>query len=219
MFDVNKDSGTVRCYGEIGDCDGEIGVEHFMQAFDALDGADMTIQLKSDGGQVDTGMSIYNQIAAYPGKVTVEIDAMAASIATVFPMAADTVRIHPASMMMVHRAWTIALGNVRDFREMADILDLLDAQLAATYAKRTGKSEAYWLAKMDKNGGGGTWFSADEALTEGLVDEIILDGPRNRAPAAPRNAIARPATGSGVATCHISRTQPPLALTRPSGRL
>ena len=168
MFDVDVTEGRIRAYGEVGWPDEGFTEQSFMQAFDLLGGADCTIQLNSDGGDVFAGQSIYNQIANYPGRVTVEIDAKAHSIASVFPLAADRIIANSNAMMMIHNPWTITIGNAQGHREAADVLDLLGASIAKMYADRTGMPADFWTEVMADE----TWFDAEKALEHGLIDEI-----------------------------------------------
>ena len=182
MFDFNAESGSIRVYGVIGPYEDGIDEVDFMRAFDDLGGDDVTIHLQSEGGSVTSGLSIYNQIQNYPGKVTVKIDALAASIASVFPMAADRVIANPTSTVMVHDPWAAAIGNAADFRSTADVLDKLADDIAGTYAERTGKASAYWRDVMARE----VYFSASQAKAEGLVDEIAgkASGTTRKAAAA-----------------------------------
>ena len=83
MFDYDVNKGTIRAYGVIGPFEDGISETDFMQALDAFGGDDIALHLQSEGGSVTSGLSIYNQIANYSGKITVIIDALAASIASV----------------------------------------------------------------------------------------------------------------------------------------
>lgn len=181
MFDFDTESGAIRAYGSIGPYEDGIDEGHFMEAFDAMGGRDIHITVKSPGGSVDSGQSIYNQIENYPGKSTVHVDASAYSIASYFPMAADKVTIAENSLMMVHDPWAVAMGNSKDFRGVAELLDVMAAVIADGYAKKTGRDAAYWRGIMGQD----TYFTAQEALDVGLVDEIA-----GKAKATPRKAAA-----------------------------
>ena len=180
MFDYNAETGSIRMYGVIGD---EITDTDLMNALDDMGGRDVTINLQSEGGSVIDGLSMANQIAAYPGKVTVAIDSLAASIATVFPMRADYVTANANATVMIHRAWAFAAGNAKELRMTAGVLDKLDQTIAGMYAEKAGtKSTLEFSEMMDKE----TYFTADEAMAIGLVDEVIEGGkaPKNRTPLA-----------------------------------
>lgn len=185
MFDYSTQDGTIRAYGVIGDYEDGISELDFMDAFDALGGDDVTIHLQSEGGSVTSGLSIYNQIEAYPGRVQVQIDAIAASIASVFPMAADRVVANRNSIIMIHDPWTVAVGNAAEFRGLADVLDTLADGIADSYAQRTGRANAYWRDVMRKE----QYFNAEQALELGLVDAIAESGQETAA-AARREPVA-----------------------------
>ena len=175
MFDFSAENGTIRAYGPIGAYEGGIEETDFMEAFDNIGGDDVTIHLNSPGGSVDSGQSIYNQIQNYPGKVTVQVDSIAHSIASYFPMAADEVVINSNAQMLVHDPWAVAMGNAREFRGVAELLDVLGAVVADGYAERTGKSRDYWLSVMAEE----TIFTADQAVDVGLADRINKARSRN----------------------------------------
>ena len=172
MFDFNTDTGIIRAYGVIGDFVDGISETDFMEALDAMGGRDVTIHLNSEGGVVSSGLSIHNQLQFYDGKVTVEVDAQAASIASVLMLGADEINASANATVMVHRVWAVATGNAADFRSTAEIMEKLDMDVAGVYAQRTGKSDRYWFDKMSRNGGDGTYMAAQEALEEGLIDGI-----------------------------------------------
>jgi ATP-dependent protease ClpP protease subunit len=192
MFDVSKSQGRIRAYGDVG---ADFDQESFMRAFDELAGDDVEIMIQSRGGDVQSGISIYNQIADYPGNVTAVIDAEAGSIATIFPLSSDRIEAYPQSKLFIHNPWTIAMGDARDFRHTAEILDMLAADLAGIYAERTGSKPEYWLGIMD----GETFFSADEAIEAGLVDAIREPKGRQK-PAKAASAGARGRRGYLAAT-------------------
>jgi len=169
MFSSNPEKAEIRAYGGIGPWEGNISELDFQNAFDEHSGQDLTIHVQSDGGDVDSGISIYNQIANYPGKVTVVIDAMAASIASYFPMAATEVLAHENSTMMIHNPWTLAIGDANEMERVADVLRLRGRQLSKAYANRTGKHEDEILAIMDAE----TWLDADQMLAGGFIDGVI----------------------------------------------
>lgn len=190
-FETDPANGTITLRGGIGDFDGHISANDFMDALEGHTG-DVTIHLDSPGGSVTDGISIYNQMKQYEGKITVHIDSICASIATVIACGADHVKANRKSKYMIHRAWTAAMGNCKDFRSMADIMELMDADIADTYATKAGGDKEEWLNLMDKE----TWFSAEQALEAGLIDEVVnLDDDdkkkKYKAEAAPQAAKAR----------------------------
>lgn len=167
-FENSPEKKTITMRGGIGEFDNHISADDFIEALNQHEG-DVTIHLDSPGGSVTDGLAIYNAIVNYAGVTTVHIDTLCASIATVVACAADKVVINSNGKYMIHRAWTVAMGNCSDFRSMAEIMEMMDMDIAETYAMKAGGSVEDWLNKMDKE----TWYDAESALEAGLVDEII----------------------------------------------
>ena len=160
--------GSITMRGMIGDFQNGVSSDDFMDLMAEQTG-DLTIHLDSEGGCVTSGISMYNQIRAYEGgEVTIHIDSQACSIATVVACAADKVVMNSNAKFMIHRAWTVAMGNSVEFRSMAEILELMDADIASAYADKTDLPEDELLAMMEAE----TWMSAEKALELGFVDEI-----------------------------------------------
>lgn len=166
LFDTKKESGELVMYGGIGP--GEITETMFLSALDEMGGQDIVIKFNSEGGCCFAGKSMYSNLANYPGKTTVRIDSICASIATIVAMGADVIEVSPVADMMIHRSWTIALGNCDDLRDCADLLDSMDTKLATIYANRTNGDYGYWLDLMEKE----SWFGAEESVAVGLADGI-----------------------------------------------
>ena len=167
-FETSPEDKTITMRGGIGDFDGHISADDFIDALNQHTG-DITINLDSPGGSVTDGLAIHNAILNYDGEVTVHVDTLCASIATVVACAADRVVMNSNGKYMIHRAWTVAMGNAKDFRGMADIMEMMDKDIAETYVGKAGGEAEDWLALMDKE----TWFDAESALQAGLIDEII----------------------------------------------
>jgi ATP-dependent Clp endopeptidase proteolytic subunit ClpP len=203
VLDFNTVTGTIRAYGDVGWPDDGFTHEDFMRAFDALAGDDVTIQLHSNGGDVSTGLSIYNQIQDYGGRVEVIVDAMAASIASVFPMAADRVVAHKNSRLMVHNPWSIVMGDAKEFRHTADVLDSLGEDIAESYAERTGRSVSFWKGQMEAT----SYYKASEALELGLIDDIVGAVEQPKEAAASTKRQPRPRAAALQATIARLKTQ------------
>jgi ATP-dependent Clp endopeptidase proteolytic subunit ClpP len=183
-FETSPEDKTITMRGGIGDFDGHISANDFIDALNQHEG-DITIHLDSPGGSVTDGLAIYNAIVNYAGEITVHIDTLCASIATVVACAADKVVMNSNGKYMIHRAWTVAMGNCVDFRSMAEIMEMMDKDIAETYAVKAGGAVEDWLAKMDKE----TWYDAEAALEAGLVDEIIDMKKKPKAEEAKASAI------------------------------
>jgi len=167
-FETNTTAGTITMRGGIGDFENHISADDFLSALSEHAGEDVTILLDSEGGSVTDGLSIHNAIMQYSGNITVHIDAICASIATVIACAADRVVMNSNAKFMIHRAWTVAMGNSVEFRSMADILELMDADIASAYGDKTDLPEDELLGMMEAE----TWMSAEQAYELGFIDEI-----------------------------------------------
>lgn len=129
---------------------------------------DVTIKLDSPGGSVTEGIGIYNAIRDYnKGSVTVEVMAVAASIASYFAMAADKVKVCDNSIFMIHNAWMPAVGDHRELRKAADIAEGLTSLIAKSYTQRTGRDDIAYL--MDAE----SYFYGEAIVAEGFADEVI----------------------------------------------
>lgn len=160
-------------YGVVGDFWGEgISDKTFQKELKALgDVKKLTIRLNSPGGDVFQGWTIYNLLKQHKAEITVFVDGMAASIASIIALAGDKIIMGDGAQIMIHRAWTGAYGNAGDFEKIVDRLDSIDAQLVKTYAAKTGKSQDEIKAMVDAE----TWFDADQAIEIGLADEKSED--------------------------------------------
>lgn len=135
-------------------------------------GKSVNIDINSPGGLAYDGVAIYNALVMHDANVNVDITGIAASAATIIAMAGDHIRIAENASFMIHRAWGVSIGNSAVMRDVGEMLDKIDAQIAATYAARTGRT----VAKMSQLMVGtvdGTTFSGTEAVSERFADELI----------------------------------------------
>ena len=102
---------------------------------------DITVRINSPGGDVFAGVSIYNMLREYNGRVVVKVDGLAASIASLIAMAGDEIVMLPGAMMMVHKPWTIAAGNADELGRAVEMLEKTCESMIPVYASRTGLSE------------------------------------------------------------------------------
>lgn len=132
----------------------------------------LNIFINSEGGDVFEAKAIYSLIKRFStdnsAEIVVHIDGLAASAATFIAMAGDKIITSPAATWMVHEAWTVAMGNAADLRDSADLLDMMNEDIANIYATRTGRSVEEMRDLMAKE----TWMNAEQALKEKFTDEI-----------------------------------------------
>jgi len=163
---TNKADGPVQVhiYDEIG----YVGVtaQQFMADIAQVKGP-MEVHLNTPGGEVFDGIAIYNALKQR-GDVTIIVDSLAASIGSVIACAGNPTVVAKNSQIMIHDGFGMTVGNAADMREMADLLDRASDNIASIYAEKTGKPVQQWRDAMKKE----TWFSADEAVSEGLADQI-----------------------------------------------
>lgn len=164
----------ILIYGPILDSDfwGEdvVTPKSVMEQLDKMnDAEEITIRINSPGGFVTEGIAIYNALNRHPAKMTVHVDGMAASAASVVAMAGDRIVMPDNSTMMIHKVWTLMIGNSDDLLKEAEILELLDGNIANVYAARTGKTRENVLDWMKEE----TWFDAESAVENGFADEVV----------------------------------------------
>ena len=130
---------------------------------------DITVWINSPGGDCVAAAQIYNMISNYKGKVTVKIDGIAASAASVMAMAGDTVLVSPVSMLMIHNPATIAWGDHAEMKKAIDMLSEVKESIINAYVLKTGLSRPKLSHLMDAE----TWMDANKAVELGFADEIM----------------------------------------------
>ena len=130
---------------------------------------DITVWINSPGGDCVAAAQIYNMISNYKGKVTVKIDGIAASAASVIAMAGDTALGSPVSMLMIHNPATIAWGDHAEMKKAIDMLSEVKESIINAYVLKTGLSRPKLSHLMDAE----TWMDANKAVELGFADEIM----------------------------------------------
>ena len=143
-----------------------VSVKDFSAVLSGIKAGTINLSINSPGGNVFDGVTIYNLLKEHPAQVDVQVDGLAASIASVIAMAGDKITMAKNAMMMIHNAWSIACGNASDMRQIADVLDKIDGTLVKTYQDRTGCTQRDIKSMMAAE----TWLNADEALAKGFCD-------------------------------------------------
>lgn len=142
---------------------------------------DVTVWINSPGGDCVAAAQIYNMLMDYPGSVTVKIDGLAASAASVIAMAGSEVLVSPVSMMMVHNPATVAAGDTDEMRRCIQMLDEVKESIVNAYEVKTGLSRAKLSRLMDAE----TWMDARSAVEYGFADRIMGRDPEAPESAAP----------------------------------
>ena len=148
----------------------EVTPRSFAEDLESLNGKDVTVRINSGGGDVFAAHAIHNQLIAYKGKVTVVIDGLAASAATIIAVAGDRIIMPSNALFMIHNP-AIGLSDYYGAEELAQAVEALNAikaSIVAAYRKRCKVSAEELAAMMDAE----TWMGAAECLEKGFVDEI-----------------------------------------------
>lgn len=192
--------------------DDDITPQLFREELNAGSG-DITVWINSPGGDCVAAAQIYNMLMDYRGSVTVKIDGIAASAASVIAMAGTRVLVSPVSMLMIHNPATMAMGDAAEMQKAIAMLDEVKESIINAYEIKTGMSRAKLSHLMDAE----TWMDAHTAVDLGFADEIMtrpeVTGAENHA-AGPmlfsRAAVTNHLMDKLAAKCRIEKkpTQP-----------
>lgn len=169
----------ILIYGDIGESwDGgeSVTAASFVCELAALDADEITVRINSYGGSVSDGLAIHNalQRKRKDALVTIAVDGVAASSASMIAMAGDTVAMAANALLMIHAPWGMAVGNAVDMRDMAATLDRYAQAMAHAYA-RNGFTAADALTLLQD--GQDHWYTAEDAKAMGLIDRIDAAAP------------------------------------------
>lgn len=168
-FNLAADTAEIFIYDDIGPAWlGMIAAQTVIDALKDVGQRPVNVRINSPGGDVMEAFAIYNALARHAPGVTVDIDALAASAASVIAMVGQTIRIAENAMVMIHNAWTFVAGDAASLRQTADVLDQVGDNIVATYAARTKQEPAaikQWMAAE-------TWLKAQDAVDKGFADAI-----------------------------------------------
>ncbi len=141
---------------------------------------DITVWINSPGGDCVAAAQIYNMLMDYKGNVTVKIDGIAASAASVIAMAGNKVLMSPVSMLMIHNPMTVAMGDSAEMQKAIEMLSEVKESIMNAYEIKTGMSRAKISHLMDAE----TWMNANKAVELGFADDILnRDEPMEEQPA------------------------------------
>ena len=167
----NEDGRTLYFDGYIAQdswFDDDITPRKFKDELNSGDG-DIAVWLNSPGGDVFAASQIYTMLKEYKGKVTVKIDGLAASAASVIAMAGDEIVMSPVAMMMIHNPATVIFGEAADLQSGIKMLSEVKESIINAYEQRTGLPRGKISNMMDAE----TWFSAQKAVELGFADQIL----------------------------------------------
>jgi len=147
---------------------GGVSPRIFIDTLSGMSGP-VTMRINSPGGSVFGAQAMVAAMREYDGPITARVDALAASAASVIAVESAQLEVAQGAMLMIHKAWSLAMGNADDMRATAVLLEKIDGQIAASYARKGGEGD--WAAMMAAE----TWMDADEAVALGLADRVLSE--------------------------------------------
>lgn len=161
----------ILLYGVVGDWWDGLEANALLPLINGSDD-DLAVRINSPGGYVTDGLAIYDALAAARAagrKVTIHIDGLAASMASVIAMVGDDIIMAENALMMIHNPWEVAVGDAAELRQRADLLDKMRDRMVAIYSRRTGLSRDDLIPMLDAE----TWLSSGEALDQNFVTQVF----------------------------------------------
>ncbi|EPT8326504.1 ClpP-like prohead protease/major capsid protein fusion protein [Providencia rettgeri] len=168
MKATSETSADIYIYDEIGMWG--ISAKRFTEDLISLGNINhINLHIHSPGGEVFEGIAIYNQLKNHNANITVYIDGLAASMASVIAMVGDEVKMPKNAMMMIHKPWGVSWGDANDMRDYADLLDKVENVLIPAYMEKTGKTKEEIEAMLGEE----TWLTAEECVEHGFANTVI----------------------------------------------
>lgn len=164
--------------------DDEVTPKQFKNELFSADG-DITIWINSPGGDCIAAAQIYNMLMDYKGQVTVKIDGIAASAASVIAMAGTKVLMSPTSLLMIHNPLTVAIGDSEEMQKAISMLDEVKESIINAYEIKTSLPRAKLSKLMDAE----TWLNANKALELGFADDIMFKDKSSENQTATQNSF------------------------------
>jgi len=202
--ETNPEERTLRLEGAIAEeswFDDEITPAVFKEELLAGNGP-ITVWINSPGGDCVAAAQIYNMLMEYPADVTVKIDGIAASAASVIAMAGTKVCMSPVSVLMIHNPLTIAMGDSEEMKKAIQLLDEVKESIINAYEIKTGLDRGKISRLMDAE----TWMNAKKALELGFCDEILF------APETAEDSFTF--SGKNAAACLLNKLKAKVPVTK-----
>lgn len=170
-FKAKGKTGEIWLYDPIGNnyWGDSMSAKMFQKEVAAMGKVDtINLHINSPGGDVFAGFAIYNQLKAHTADIVVDVDGVAASIASIIAMSGNTIRMAKNAMMMIHNPQGVAIGDETEMDRVKALLQTIKANLAQTYVDRTGNKQDKVIGWM----GDETWFTAESAVEYGFADQV-----------------------------------------------
>jgi ATP-dependent Clp protease protease subunit len=162
----------------------EVTPKLFKDELDKCQG-DISVWINSPGGDVFAAAQIYNMLMDYPHNVTVKIDGLAASAASVIAMAGTEVQMSPVAMMMIHNPMTVAIGDTAEMQKAIAMLSEVKESIMNAYEIKTGLNRTKISHLMDAE----SWFNAKKAVELGFADKILFSDDSGEQAEEPLEAV------------------------------
>jgi len=150
--------------------DDDVTPKQFAAELETIEG-DLIVWINSGGGDCFAASQIYTMLKEHNGKITVKVDGLAASAASVIAMAGDKVLMSPTSMMMIHNPASLIFGEVQDLEQGIEMLNEVKESIINSYELKTGLSRTKLAHMMDSE----TWMSTKKAVDLGFADSMLFD--------------------------------------------
>lgn len=163
---VNGSDAEILIYEEIGDWG--VTAHNFINDVKSVGKANLTVRINSVGGSVFDGLAIYNILRSHQGFVTIKIEGLAASIATIIALGGDNIEMSENGFFMIHNPFGGSFGEADEMRKTADLLDKIREELVNIYANKSHLTKEAIVEMMDNE----TWMTSQEAMDNGFIDTI-----------------------------------------------
>lgn len=165
----NPEVAELYLYGTIGNgWFDDITSGNVKEFLNTSDVSQLNVHVNSGGGDVFESIAIHNLLKSHSAKISIYIDGLAGSGASVIAMAGDKIIMPRNAMMMIHKAWTVAAGNADEFRKVANDMDKIDHAVTESYTGRfVGEREELVTLLTNEE-----WLTADECMALGFCDSV-----------------------------------------------
>ena len=171
----NDNEAELFLYSEVGDSafGDSITAQQFAEDLRKLGPVNrIRLRINSGGGNVFSGISIYNQLVAHPATIVGQVDGLAASISSIILMSASKIVMNQGSFLMIHNPFTVVAGDAADFLKMSQTLAKVKDSMIPIYQRHSHLSATELSELMNSE----TWFTPEEAIDAGLADDIADNG-------------------------------------------
>lgn len=187
---TGEQSTDIYIYGDITSfpwLESDVSAYSLASVIEGLETPQINVYINSYGGETAEGLAIHNALVRHSAKVATYCDGFACSAASVVFMAGDDRYMYPASLLMIHNAWTMAVGNADELRKEADDLEKISDTATQVYKRGLSISDEELAQKLDAE----TWINPEEALEWGFATAIVQVPATARASQSVRQSVVK----------------------------